>query len=278
MDRAEITRFLKDRPAVLQAVELLGPNGRAGERKTKKLKEVAGFCEVILRYVRKWQADKEPLRILECSCGKSYLGIILSVLLREVEGKETRLTGIDIGEDLVEKCREVAGRIAMENCRFVASRTLNFEPEERYDLLVSLHACDTATDEAIARGIQLDVPLVLTVPCCQNQIRGQIKGDDSLEGITEFGPARYRLANLLTDTLRAQFLKSAGYEVQMDEMASPRVTPKNLCICARKIRNPSSRRRDVQYLELRDFFDVKPAVEKFCPGVVRARDEDEPTS
>jgi len=270
VDRAEIKSWLQDRPYVLEAVELQDPKGQAGERKRKKLNEVAGFCEVILRYVRKWQSERDPLRILECACGKSYLGVVLRLLLEDALDMDVRLTGNDVDEKLVEKCRRVAGEAGAEDARYIAERTLDVAEGEDFDLLISLHACDTATDEAIARGIQLEVPLILAVPCCQNQIRGQLKGDRSLEGMTEFGPARYRLANLLTDSLRAQFLKSAGYEVQMDEITSPRVTPKNLCICARKIRNPSGSRRDRQYRELRDFFGVKPAVEKFCPEVLEA--------
>ncbi len=268
MDRAEIRKWLQNRPDLLEAVELQGPKGQAGERKNKKLKEVAGFCEIILRYVRKWQADTDPLRVLESSCGKSYLGLLLKLLLEEVRGQSVKLTGNDVDEELVEKCRQVASEAGVEEARYLAARTLEAAEGETFDLLISLHACDTATDEAIARGIQLEVPLILAVPCCQNQIRGQIKGGGTLEGITQFGPARYRLANLLTDSLRAQFLRSAGYEVQMDEITSPRVTPKNLCICARKIRNPSSSRRDRRYRQLRDFFGVRPAVEKFCPDVL----------
>ena len=274
MDRNEIRSWLKDRPGLLQAIELQGPNGRAGERKRKKLKEVAGFSEVILRYVQKWQAEREPLRVLECSCGKSYLGLVLKLLVEDALDKDVRLTGNDVDEELVEKCRQVAAEVGVEDAEYVPARTLDVAEGREFDLVISLHACDTATDEAIARGIQLKVPLILAVPCCQNQIRGQIKGDKSLEGITEFGPARYRMANLLTDSLRAQFLRGAGYEVKMDEITSPRVTPKNLCICARRIRNPSGGRRDRRYRELRDFFGVKPAVEKFCPGVIEDAEVD----
>jgi len=268
VDRAQLVAHLKSRPEVLKSTELLGPNGQVDSAKSKKLQEVAGFCEVILRYVRKFLIHAEPVRILECSCGKSYLGVLLCLLLEEFEGKRGVLTGLDINEELIRKCRSVAGALNLEGARFVVSRILDFESDEEFDLLVALHACDTATDEAIAKGIRLSVPLILAVPCCQNQIRGQITGDHPLKGITEFGPARYRLANVLTDALRAQFLRGAGYHVEMDEIVSPRVTPKNLCICARKVKGRSSRRRDVQYRALRDLFAVKPRLESYCPGIV----------
>ena len=106
-------------------------------------------------------------------------------------------------------------RASVKDAQFVASRTLAFQSERRFDLVVALHACDTATDEAIAKGIQLGVDLILTVPCCQNQIRGQFVSGHPLTAMTEFGPIRYRLANMLTDALRAQFLRSAGYFVEL---------------------------------------------------------------
>lgn len=271
VDRARLIKYLKGRPELLKALELLGPRGQVDDAKAKKLQEVAGFCEVILRYVRGFLANGEPVRILECSCGKSYLGLVLCVLLGEFEGRKGILTGVDVNQKLVEKCRQVAREIGYEEATYLRSRTVKFESDREFDLVAALHACDTATDEAIAKGIQLGAHLVMCVPCCQNQIRGQIKKGHPLQGVTEYGPARYRLANLLTDVLRAQFLRSAGYHVEMDEIASPRVTPKNLCICARKVKRPGRRRRDLRYLELRDMFQVNPKVEKFCPGVVQER-------
>jgi SAM-dependent methyltransferase len=249
-------------------VELRGPEGQVDDSKSKKLSEVAGFCEVILRYLREFGPDEDPIRVLECSCGKSYLGLVLSEVVEEFEGRTISVTGVDFNPALIDKCREVAKAAGADNAEYVASRTLEFESSEDFDLVVSLHACDTATDEAIAKGIQIEAPLVLAVPCCQNQIRGQLKEQGGLPGISEFGPARYRMANLLTDCLRAQFLKAAGYFVEMDEIVSPRVTPKNLCVCARRLRNPHKKRRDESYIQLRDFFGVKPKIEQYCPGVL----------
>jgi len=216
------------------------------------------------------------LRIVEFSCGKSYLGVVLVVLLREMLQKEAALVGVDVNADLVAKCRRVAAaaglkdaEAGLKDAEFVSSRTLEFQTERKVDVVVALHACDTATDEAIARGIQLGAALILAVPCCQNQIRGQIKSGHPLTAMTEFGPIRYRLANLLTDVLRAQFLHGAGYHVEMVEIGSPRLTPKNLCICARKVKRAGKSRRDTGYKTLKQFFDVRPMVEKFCPGVIQ---------
>ncbi len=264
-----LLEYLKGRTDLLAKVELAGPQGQRDSRRSKKLSEVAGFCKIVLRYVRRWLANRDPLRVVEFSCGKSYLGIILAVLLEELEGKRARLVGVDVNERLTEKCARLAADVGLQHAEYVATRTLSFESNKEFDLALALHACDTATDEAIAKAIELDAELILTVPCCQNQIRAQLKAGHPLTGMTEFGPLRYRLANMLTDVLRAQFLHAAGYQVEMDEIGSPRLTPKNLCICARKVRRRSRGARDEDYVALRDFFGVKPKIEQFCPGVVR---------
>jgi SAM-dependent methyltransferase len=260
--------FLEGRPQLLKAIELLGPRGQSDTRRSKKLQEVAGFGDVIRRYVRQCLAKKETVRLVDFSCGKSYLGIALALALTQLDGKKVELVGVDVNGGLIEKCGRVAQEAGLQTARFVASRTLDFEDEGHFDLVVALHACDTATDEAIAKGIQFGAELILTVPCCQNQIRGQIVSGHPLTAMTEFGPIRYRLANMLTDVLRAQFLRSAGYFVELTEIASPRLTPKNLCICARKVRRSGGRRRDEGYRTLKSFFDVKPKVEQFCPGII----------
>jgi len=253
---------------VLVTLELLGPTGWSDQRQSSKLEEVAGFCEVILRFADAYLAKRNSIRVLECSCGKSYLGFVLALLLRDAKGKTVSLVGVDSNPALIDKCCAVASRLGLEDARLVCSRTAQFESDEEFDIVVALHACDTATDEAIAKGIQLGAPLILAVPCCQNQIRGQIKTGHPLTAITDFGPARERLANLLTDVLRAQFLRSAGYHVELGEIGSPKLTPKNLCICARKVKRRTKRPRSDDYRMLRDLFNVRPKIEALCPGVL----------
>ena len=272
--RTEIFDYLCGRPALLQNMDLLGPGGKGDERKCDKLQEVAGFCAVILRYVRGFLPNNETVNVLEPSCGKSYLGFALSVLLKQWEHKAVRLWGVDFNPELIERCRSLAQALGLDEASFLCARTADFRADAEFHLVVSLHACDTATDEAIAKGIQLGANLILAVPCCQNQIRGQIRSGHPLTGMTDFGPVRYRLANLLTDSLRAQFLRSAGYHVELDEIGSPKLTPKNLCICARKVKRRSRTPRDGQYKALRRLFHVRPKIEKLCPGIIG--DEEDP--
>ncbi len=268
VDRRKLLDYLNSRDEDLRKMELLGPGGQVDERKSSKLEEVAGFCAVILRYVQRHLAKKDCIQVLEFSCGKGYLGFALCGLLEAMLGKGAALVGVDSNPALIAKCRGVAEALGLERYEFVCSRTIDYRSDQHFDLAVSLHACDIATDQAIAKGIELGAELILSVPCCQNQIRGQIRRGHPLTAMTDFGPVRYRLANMLTDVLRAQFLRSAGYHVEMDEIASPRLTPKNLCICARKVRRRARGPRDGDYRMLRDMFHVRPKIETYCPGIL----------
>jgi len=250
----------------------MGPNGRQDERQKKKLEEIAGFSHLIIRKFGELFPDGGAT-VLECSCGKSYLGLVLNKLAENDFKEPFRFVGVDINPEVIERSGKAAETLGMSNIEFVASRTINFDPgDKKIDVVLALHACDTATDEAIAKGIKLGARLVMVVPCCQNQLRGQLRGGHSLEAMSQFGPIRFHLANILTESLRALFLRAAGYFVEMDEIVSPRVTPKNLCIAARKTKRKSKKDRTAEYRQLREFFCVKPAIERLCPEVLEPQE------
>lgn len=266
----KVLAWLRAETALLRALELTGSNGQLDGRKDKKLREVAGFCQIVLRWLRPALDRLEEISVIEFSAGKSYVGLVLATLLKELEGKRTKLVGVDWNGALIEKCRGLARDVGLADARFHACRTLEFDSDEEFDLAVALHACDTASDEAIAKGILLGARHIMVVPCCQNQIRGQIKTGHPLTAMSDYGPLRYRLASMLTDALRAQFLHSAGYVVEIQEIGSERLTPKNLCICARRSKRAARYKhcRDKGYRALRALFGIRPKVESFCPGVV----------
>ncbi|MFW6456982.1 MAG: methyltransferase [Planctomycetota bacterium] len=270
MNKKEVLQYFRNREKALKTMELMGPEGQMDQRGAKKLEEIAGSSEIILRYVQKFLPD-DDLVIFEGACGKSYLGFALALMIPDVDGRKVKLWGVDANPDLIARCRELSDKLELDDAQFTAARMAECECDMDVNLSVSLHACNTATDEVIAKGIELDSRLIISVPCCQSQIRGQLKEGHPLSPMTEYGPARYRLANLLTDTLRAQFLNAAGYHVQLDEIGSPRLTPKNLCICARKVKRPSKKPRYKGYVQLRDMFDVQPEIESLCPDVVGSK-------
>ncbi len=269
MNRKKIIDLLMSETYLLKTIELMGPEGQLDERRTEKLREVAGFAEIIIRYLKKFPVKEDSLTVLECSCGKSYLGFVLYVLLSRIFEKKIRLVGIDYNDKLIQRCYAIAGKLKFDNVEFICDRIINYRPDFEVDLTVSLHACDKATDEALAGGILSRSRFVHAVPCCQNQIRGQLTTGHPLTVMTDYGPIRYRLANMLTDVMRAEFMHSAGYHVELDEISSPKITPKNLCISCRKVKRKSKKRRDLGYKNLRDYFGVKPAIEVMCPEVIQ---------
>jgi len=253
----------------IRAIGLQGPDGQVDRRRLKKLDEVAGFLEQILKVVRTTFRDRERIVFLECSCGKSYLGFALDYLLSADPARQDVFMGVDSNPALIERCRSIAGQLGLENMSFEACRSLDFQTETEVDFVIALHACDTATDEAIAKGIKLKSRQIMVVPCCQNQLRSQLKTGHPLTAVTDFGPLRYRLSNLVTDALRALFLKGAGYTVELQEIASPRVTPKNLMISARRLKRKTAPRFG-DYLEVSRLFGVKHRLGDYCPELLAA--------
>ncbi|MFQ5957304.1 MAG: SAM-dependent methyltransferase [Candidatus Brocadiales bacterium] len=255
----------------LRALRWEGPDGGINRREIKKFRETVGFSSHILRIIK--DALYEDLVYLECSCGKSYVTFALNRILKELYGMERTFYGVDVSGPLVEKCRRIAISLGYDNMSFTEGRTLEFcSPEdEKIDVVLALHACDTATDEAIAKGILLGARYIIVVPCCQNQLRGQIRPTQPLKGLTDFGPLLYRFADLLTEALRAQVLKGAGYAVEIHEIVPPTVTPKNLVITARRLRSRKKRGMD-SYRKLSRQLGVRSILEDFLPELFHGED------
>lgn len=202
--------------------------------KQKKLYEIIGFCEHLFKAISNYSKKKE-LVFLECSCGKSYLAFAINYLLNNACGDiKSFFFGIDINKNLIDKCNKIKILLGCSNMEFIEGSTINYMPDRQVDAVIALHACDTATDEAIAKGIEIGAKFIIVVPCCQNQIRSRLKREHPLTALTDFGLLRYRFADLLTDALRSQFLRGNGYSVELKEITTTCVTPKNLIIIARK--------------------------------------------
>jgi SAM-dependent methyltransferase len=247
---------------LLQALGLLTPQGEWTPDGKRKFGQVRQFVERVAAWLEGYRPD-HPLIVLDCGCGKSYLTFVLNHYLRERRRIPCYFYGVDTNAELVERVRQIQRRLDYRNMEFHVSTIDAFEPPQRPDLVCSLHACDTATDEALAKAIQCEAPLVLAVPCCQIQLRRQLN-DTPLWPLLRFGVYKARLGDVLTDALRTLALEAAGYRVTVLEYISPLETPKNLMILATKHqrRNPQALR---QYRHLRDFFRLRPALERLVP-------------
>ncbi|GJQ57512.1 MAG: SAM-dependent methyltransferase [Candidatus Scalindua sp. AMX11] len=254
LNKIEIKNILKENNNLIKEIGLQGNDGIIKKDMEKKFNEIIGFSEKILNVVKKIKPNKK-LVFLECSCGKSYLSFVLNYILTSKFGINAIFYGVDTNHELIQKCEETQLALQFTNMNFIEARTIDFVPIVSVDIVIALHACDTATDEAIAKGIMLDAKHIMVVPCCQGQVRSQIKKPHPLSSITQFGLLRYKFANLLTDALRSQFLLGSGYFVELLEIVSPKLSPKNILISARKIKNRHNRTLD-DYFELSKMFNT----------------------
>ena len=269
IDRQFIEETIKSADYLLRNIALTNSLGNHNRSKQKKLDEILGFSEHLFKVINNLinKNDKEIV-FLECSCGKSYLSFVINyIFAKSNKDLSCYFYGIDKNNIIIDMCNQIKGSLGYNNMEFIDSKIIDYVPEKKVDIVIALHACDTATDEAIAKGINVGAKFIVVVPCCQNQIRSQLKKNHSLTALTEFGLLRYRFANNLTDALRSQFLKGHGYSVELKEITSTRTTPKNLIIIARK----QKKKKEISlssYNELCSMFKIDFKLQELLEGCV----------
>ncbi|MBA2460295.1 MAG: SAM-dependent methyltransferase [Actinobacteria bacterium] len=253
--------LLEEGTPVPYLVELgvMTPEGQVRKSRYDKFRQVNRFLELVDDVVPALRADG-PLRIVDFGCGKSYLTFALHHLLTELHGREVELVGLDLKQDVIDACSALARRSGAEGLRFERGEIGRFEPPAKIDLVVSLHACDTATDEALAQAVRWEADAILAVPCCQKEAYRQISSS-LLQPLLRHGLARERFAALVTDTLRAQLLELAGYRTQLVEFVELEHTPKNVLVRAVRGRSAGAEVRRA-YEELRDALGLEPTLER----------------
>jgi SAM-dependent methyltransferase len=223
-----------------------------------KRRQVQHYVELVSQ-LDVWKRD--CVRIVDAGCGKAYTSLALIAYARET-GTEVELVGVDHNPRVVETVRGIASRLGYGEASFVASTIADFQTAEPLDLLVSLHACDTATDEAIAAGVRLGADAIVLAPCCHHELADQI-GRSGKDAILRHGLLLGRQADLVTDALRTAALEILGYRVDVIEFVAAEHTAKNLMLRAERAPSASRARRARQdYLALRDRYHVTPAVER----------------
>lgn len=231
---------------LLRAIGLASVSGHVLAGRERKLRQVERF----VRLVRETLAERAPgegeLRILDAGCGAAYLTFALRhVLARERRGRVTVL-GVDVRADVIEQARAVARELGVEgDVAFEQAQIKDARLDRAPDVVLSLHACDTATDEALARGVALGARAILAAPCCQHELHKRL-ADPALAPLVRHGILRERLADLATDALRATILRGAGYRTDVVEFVDQEATSKNLLIRATRLpagadREPASR-------------------------------------
>jgi SAM-dependent methyltransferase len=253
--------------SLLVATGLFSPHGNLRGAGAGKYRQVQHYVE-LLRPLPIWEAarrERRPVRIVDGGCGKAYMSLALYAYAR-LRGLEVDLLGIDSNPEVVESVRRIAAELGYERARFEAAtieEAAGRPGAGAVDLLVSLHACDTATDEALAAGVRLDAQAIVLAPCCHHELAAQLSDGEVWDGVLRHGVLRGRLADVVTDALRAQALEVFGYRADVIEFVAAEHTAKNLMIRAVRPRG-SRRRRDAarSFAALTNAFGVDPAVKR----------------
>ena len=206
--------------------------GRVREAAYDKYRQINRFLEFIQDVLPKLPKDRE-ITIVDFGCGKSYLTFAMYYFFRELKGYQVKIIGLDLKEDVIRRCSRLAEEYGYDNLQFLQGAIAGYEGLEKADMVVTLHACDTATDFALAKAVQWDAKVILSVPCCQHELNGKIR-NDLLAPVLKYGILKERMSALITDGIRANLLESAGYSVQILEFIDMEHTPKNLLIRAVK--------------------------------------------
>ncbi len=246
---------------VLHALGIMRQDGTIKAGMQGKFAQINKFLELLEHTDELDNFERSPLNILDCGCGHAYLTLATHYYLNEIRGLPARIIGIDVNERLMEKCTGIAAGLPGCEARFWASSIIEFAPEEKPDIIFALHACDTATDEALAQAIRWGTRLILSVPCCHHDLNPEIEAP-LFRPVLRHGILRERLADLLTDSFRALILRIMGYRTDVIEFISTEHTARNLMIRAVKSVGPGERQFVEEYEALKTYWGVTPHLEK----------------
>lgn len=204
--------------------------GKVVRAKYDKFRQINRFLEFIEDICPVLAKDRE-LTMIDFGCGKSYLTFAIYYYLHEIKGYDLNIIGLDLKEDVIQHCDALAREFGYEKLHFLTGDIADYEGVSQVDLVVTLHACDTATDYALAKAVGWNAKAILSVPCCQHELNGQME-NEILQPVFKYGLLKERMAALVTDGLRASMLEEMGYRVQVLEFIDMEHTPKNILIRA----------------------------------------------
>lgn len=238
-------------------------DGRIVRSRYDKFRQINRFLEFI-EDILPTLPKGETVRILDFGCGKSYLTFAIYYYLHCLKGYDVEITGLDLKEDVIENCNRLSRKYGYEKLTFLKGDIADYEMKDRVDMVVTLHACDTATDYALMKAIAWNVKVILSVPCCQHEVNRQIRNKE-LASVLRYGIIKERMSALITDAVRAELLESQGYETSILEFIDMEHTPKNLLIRAvkRSFEEPDKRQgRMEEVLRLTEYLQIEPTLLK----------------
>jgi len=247
--------------AFLHKLGVMSAEGNVVAAKRDKFKQINRFLEMVADI---WSdlPSEGPLRVIDFGSGKSYLTFALYYFIHTLRGREVTMMGLDLKEELVAHSESIARELGYDGLRFTVGEIAGYQSDTVPDLVVSLHACDTATDDALLQAVAWSAKVILAVPCCQHELFKQIQSD-SMAPLLKHGLFKERLSALVTDALRAEWLGAQGYTVQVLEFIESEHTAKNILLRAVKQLKPKdTEARQASYDAFRDFWHAAPHLDK----------------
>ena len=249
----------------LKAVGIMTNDGRIRADMQRKFKQINEFLRLVDETDSFEAWSGKPLHIVDFGCGNAYLTFAIYYYLHDILKLDAHVTGIDIKADLIASHQEKAGSLNWNQLTFHVGQIADYKPETIPDVVLALHACDTATDDALAQGIHWDSKLIVCAPCCQHELQEQmsrIPMPNQLLPIFHHGILFERMGDILTDTFRATILRILGYRTDVTQFVPIEHTAKNLMIRSVKTSPPGNVRWVEEYRNLKSFWQVTPYLEK----------------
>ena len=239
---------------------IMTKDGKVRNQKYDKFRQINRFLEFVKDITDQLPKDRE-ITILDFGCGKSYLTFAIYYYLHKMNGLDVRIIGLDLKKDVIARCNKLKDKLNYEKLTFLNGDIADYNEMSKVDMVVTLHACDTATDYALLKAVNWGAKVILSVPCCQHELNKQIKCD-TLQPVLKYGLLKERMSALITDGLRASPLEQQGYNVQILEFIDMEHTPKNILIRAIKGNGRKTSEKENAYEQCRDFLNAGLTLEK----------------
>lgn len=242
----------------LQDLGVMTSEGKIVRTKFDKFRQINRFLEFVEDILPQLDKNKE-ITILDFGCGKSYLTFAMYYYLHELKNYDVCIIGLDLKTDVIRHCNELSEKYGYEKLKFLEGNIADYTGVDEVDMVVTLHACDTATDFALDKAVGWNAKVILSVPCCQHELNGQMHSE-LLAPLFKYGLIKERMAALITDAVRAEYLENQGYEAQILEFIDMEHTPKNILIRAVKTGKKKNNQESIRACE--EFFHIKPTLGK----------------
>lgn len=256
----------------LTAIGVMTADGRIRANQQRKYRQINEFLRLIDETGEIDALRPGPVSVVDLGCGSAALSFATYHYFNDVKGLPTSLSGVDTKAHLMERHRKTAGQLGWGKINFVTGRIIEFEPTGRPDVVLALHACDTATDEALVQAVRWRSPFIFSAPCCHHHLQAQLataNAPQPFRPVMRHGIMRERLGDILTDAFRAHILRLMGYRADVLEFVAVEHTPKNLMIRAVLVNAPPLRALVDEYVALKEYWGVTPYLEELLGEELR---------